>query len=624
MPKTDVYIRGDKSSPSGGTWSGALVAYYRSGWIFLLPYLGFYLLYVWIKGPLNPSLAASGASIPSLLDIYRALHGIHLVGAVAAVRHSIHDAPQGTERAFTSTVWQIVPWCLLGLLFWLPGAYLEFPADPWEHFARINNWRELSTIGPSPGWFYKGHSYFFAYSLVGRLSADLQVRGLGAYQAAVSLLLSWQYYRLAKACGLKRPAALLFTCAQALVFGNDLFGFYRYYGLASTTFSQIAATAAIRTAVSYFQSPVADTHSRLRFRAAFLATLLFAILLAGFNHIQGMAIIGLGLLAASVHYIVRHRPRLFLSLTSLLAILSLLFTWLWPNRPLLDAMRSGGWLNATFGFNLLSPSSPAFRRMVLILGTVGFANLAAAIFLIRRNHIAGWLTVIPVLALLLPPISMPLANAFGAVSPTAIVAFHRFLFAIPPGLALFALGESIWSKRLPERAVMTARVIQGPAKSWRNQIPLGLLVACCALLVILPAGYPYHNRMWSALARTPDDLRFSALFAEFIPKQLSQPTDPRAPLLLIASAGHSVGVQAYRPISSFFTNKDRLMHSAPDRSPAFDLERVRAASATVNRDYYRVLRYLPLSSELFTPRSDSAILSGHWNPNEVALAYTRD
>src|SRR4051812_15512003 len=90
MVHADVRVASDRSSIRATHWRSALIAYYRSGWAFLLPYLGFYLLYVWIKGPLNPVAAGvapppvGGASLPSLLELYWMLHLAHLIGAVVA------------------------------------------------------------------------------------------------------------------------------------------------------------------------------------------------------------------------------------------------------------------------------------------------------------------------------------------------------------------------------------------------------------------------------------------------------------------------------------------------------------------------------------------------------------
>ena len=122
----------------------------------------------------------------------------------------------------------------MALIFFIPGVYLEFPSDPWEHFRRINAWSAATTVGDHSTWFK--FSYFFAYSLVGRVSANQQFYWLNVYYTAVCLLLCWQYFRLALAAGLTKEASFIFVLLQSLLFGNSTFSFYRYYGIASTIF----------------------------------------------------------------------------------------------------------------------------------------------------------------------------------------------------------------------------------------------------------------------------------------------------------------------------------------------------------------------------------------------------
>ena len=68
--------------------------YFHSGWAFLIPYLAAYLLYWWLKWPVNPwSRPGSGAvvsgqwpAVPPLLHVYWTLHAVNLVFAVIALR----------------------------------------------------------------------------------------------------------------------------------------------------------------------------------------------------------------------------------------------------------------------------------------------------------------------------------------------------------------------------------------------------------------------------------------------------------------------------------------------------------------------------------------------------------
>ncbi|MEI6051700.1 MAG: hypothetical protein WCQ44_03260, partial [Opitutaceae bacterium] len=91
---------------SPGSKSGAMLRdYFRSGWAFLIPYLAAYLLYAWLKWPVNPASGGDGlvkvmsesagalpstahsllsTGVPCLLHVYWTLHAIHLMlGAIA-------------------------------------------------------------------------------------------------------------------------------------------------------------------------------------------------------------------------------------------------------------------------------------------------------------------------------------------------------------------------------------------------------------------------------------------------------------------------------------------------------------------------------------------------------------
>ena len=96
--------------PSGSLSTAShrqLVAYFRSGWAFLIPYLAAYLLYAWLKWPVNPASGGEGlvkgmsesagalpllrlpSSVyrpPCLLHVYWFLHALHLMLGALALR----------------------------------------------------------------------------------------------------------------------------------------------------------------------------------------------------------------------------------------------------------------------------------------------------------------------------------------------------------------------------------------------------------------------------------------------------------------------------------------------------------------------------------------------------------
>jgi hypothetical protein len=263
--------------------------------VFLIPYLAAYLLYYVLRWPVNaagservvkvagetgnfaPSLLHSLIP-PPLLHVYWALHAINVGLAVVALvswwrgrwqgiackqaptaplspekqaagtsQESTEDGEDGVS-AFSFQLSAFLPWLLLALLFYIPGVYLEFPADPWQHYNRINEWAWLHTVGEHGYWAKS--SYFLAYSLLGRIAPPTrQLFWLNFYYTGCCLLLCWQYYRLARVVGLGKRASLLFVILQSVLFGNNIFGFYRYYGIGSTMFSQLGAVALIRAAI---------------------------------------------------------------------------------------------------------------------------------------------------------------------------------------------------------------------------------------------------------------------------------------------------------------------------------------------------------------------------------------
>ena len=104
----------------GSNFGAMLQNYFRSGWAFLIPYLAAYLLYAWLKWPVNPVAAGSSpvdggqlavsaigalpstvprstgtpstahsllsTSVPCLLHVYWFLHALHLVLGALALR----------------------------------------------------------------------------------------------------------------------------------------------------------------------------------------------------------------------------------------------------------------------------------------------------------------------------------------------------------------------------------------------------------------------------------------------------------------------------------------------------------------------------------------------------------
>ncbi len=505
-----------------------LVAYFRSGWAFFIPYLAAYLLYAAMGWPVNP--AHTGSWVPSLLHVYWALHAAHLILAGIALRawwkgtafklqlptstSSARALPSTADRLL-STGYSLLPWLCLALIFWIPGIYLEWPSDPWEHLRRINEWRVLDHVTAHSSW--KKSSYFLPYSLTAHTTDQTQLSLLNLYYTGVCLLLSWQYYRLAQAIGLDRRASFIFVLLNALAFGNNIFSFYRYYGLSSSILAQIGAVTLTRLALEVARNPQLSVSDLFRpqvtvYRLSLIVVVPALLALITFNHVQGLGIAGLGVLAVIVWRLIEWRRAMILW-AAVAAVLLSIATVLWfPRHPALDAVyRPQGWLTAWYGFNLFAADSPAFGRSWQILGTVGVADLGFALWLILRgNHAAGWLTLMPVCALILPVFAVPFANAVSANQPTEnIIIFHRMLFAVP-----LSLGTVVALARLaPDIASASGQTSLRPTASGEMRFPLCLpayswtVPIFVVVALLLPPGPKGYARFWQSMQTPPGDLQ---------------------------------------------------------------------------------------------------------------------
>ena len=551
-------------------YSLLLLPYFRSGWAFLIPYLAAYLLYAWLRWPVNAAVGGSGEHgagswLPCLLHVYWALHAIHLGLGAIALRSWWKDSilklqlPTSTgahSAHLLSTAYRLLPWLCLALLFYIPGVYLEWPSDPWEHLRRINEWHILDTVTAHSAWMKS--SYFIPYSLLSWATGLRQIFWLDFYYTGICLLLCWQYDRLARACDLGERASMMFVLLQALLFGNNIFSFYRYYGISSSIYAQLGAVALTRIVLEAAKNPQLSLRTFCRLQSTvhglppsvspttihrqqstdlpasapaagslhtsilslseasatpsswnppavywLLPTVIALLPLIAFNHIQGIGIVGLSVAAVVIWRILYEKAsRIWWVAGVTLALSVAAFLW-WPRHPAIETIyRPNGWLTGWYGFNFFSYTSPSSDKAVQILGVFGVMNLVAGIYALRRNHVAGWLTVGPMIALALPFVALPFANSLANRSTDEIITFHRMIYAIPCGLA-FTYFLSIYVIRF---VVMPYRFVARDGGYFA-------IVILVAVLVSVAPNNPSYNRFWHFLLVTPQDLQLSAIIS---------------------------------------------------------------------------------------------------------------
>jgi len=653
-----------RAAPPPPSTAAALRAYFYSGWAFLIPYLVVYLLYYWQKWPANsfaPSALGNGGYIPALLHVYWALHAIHLALAAIALRSWWRDASQDSEFRVSSTKFgtaysllatrysllgRLAPWVLLTLIFAIPGVYLEWPSDPWEHLSRITEWATHDVVANHSAG-YKSF-YFFAYSWVGWLSPPYLMPCLNVYYTGACLLLAWQYYLLGKAVGLDRRWAFLSVIVNVLTFGNVCFSFYRYYSLASTVFAQMGAVALTRIALEYatsirwkaknkagavaqstkgngsraastahrpqstdlpsprgFVAPYSrfnTQYSLLRLAAA--SATLFALI--AFSHVQGLGITGLSIAAIVVWRLIQWKRSAVFWLTALGVVLSSLTILWWPRQPQIDALlRPNGWLNAWYGFDLFSvKSGAASDRMIQIFGTFGLLNLVFGVILLARNHVVGWLTVTSVIALSLPCVALPFANGLSTVE--YIFMYHRMFFAVPSGLAAIIVAREF-----------DANIFNGLRRmeeSWpKSTTAYSLVLVALTCFFVIPADRLHYNRIWHVLELAPHDLAMKPVWLglEAYDRSLTKHT---ADALAAAPAPGSLAALQHVNRTVIATYRPYGNTSYPPMHDLMGLtELIRAMPAMTS-----IIVFPPRN--FVTAFSLAGLCSGHWRAQEAPLA----
>jgi hypothetical protein len=658
-----------------------LTAYFLSGWAFFIPYLAVYLLYYWQHWPANApynvpvtnglieghhrfsSFLPSIAPIP-LLHVYWVLHAAHaLLSAIvihawwrdtrvvtpdeelnnrlparvlehgpigllplpASRRHRPYSAPFYSTRH--SAAIAIAPWLLLALVFYIPGVYLEWPSDPWEHLRRITEWATRDIVA-SHSAGYKS-LYFLAYSFVAAFPAESQRFWLDIYYTGMCLLLAWQYYLLARAVGLSHRWAFMSVLINVLTFGNVCFSFYRYYGLASTMLAQLGAVALTRLAILTTRGPKGNVPEvsisqpaitagprerplgKMREALMFLPLCSAILALIVFNHVQGLGIAGLSIVSIAVWRLIEWRRSMVFFLTAGVAVLGAATILWWPRHPLITSdYRPNGWLNSWYGFNLFMWPSLAADRAMQILGLFGIINVAAGLALLSRNHVIGWLTVGPLIALGLPFVAIPFCGAL-ANHGEPISDFHRLLFAIPSGLSLTYLAATaaeLWNTR-PKR--MAASAQPSPSMPLLRFLAAVLVVA---VLILIPSNRPSFNRVWNILAIQPDDLNMTSIM-KLSAEQRYKAYNHIERILCPLGAGFVLSVNGAQNIY----DAGRSIDPAPAPSARAEVT-FRSITAVMN-DGIPSLLLVPDAKALYTPQSMAAFLSKHWLPNEVALEY---
>lgn len=603
--------------------------YFYSGWTFFLPYFVTYLLYSWRGWPATDLGRAVVKGVPSLLDVYWIFHKVHLFLLTIAVvswwrslvlkdesvegDHNSRLAEfNGGNRGWRASgkrrevFWRALPWLLVAGILLYTGSFMEWPADPWEHYARINAWGNVGTINQH--YFSKKPSYFLQYSFLS-VTADPATKAAlaGLLSGFSTLLLSWQYYRLARAVGLGPRTGFLFCVIQILTAGNNVFSFSRYYGLSGAMFAQISAVALLRVALTgitqlKFSSCRLENTKKtvLGFGSGIFAGASLVGLTAS-SHLQGLGIAALSCFSAAAWYVWEHFRNKRLAFVASFLALNLLLFYLGSASATVVSLRKEHWLSPLLGFHLASITSPAAARMVQVFGGFGLLNLAAAVVLLLQRHVVGALTLCPVVGLALPVFTIPFVHLLAPSNSSDILVFNRMFFSVPSGLAIITLLRTVYNADPIRR------------ESWAG---LGAL-ATLGLVMAMPPNAPFYNRVWNTLAVIPDDLSMQHITRSGIPQLALRPSAVIPPLLTTRNIGYIVFASGARNSSPFIGN--RLL--IPPLIPSNEREDLTSLLQRLAKEQEPACILVPPVAAIITPASQAAFMSGHWTPVHVALDH---
>ncbi|NEP55967.1 MAG: hypothetical protein F6K31_02945 [Symploca sp. SIO2G7] len=538
---------------------------FADGWFFFVPYL---LLYLYFKYDNLPTA--------TLHNIFIVLHIINLV----LFFFYLYKNKNRQQIKLT----EILFWVFIAILFLQPGAYLEFPSDPWEHFRRIFSWSAYSLIEDNP--INNKFTYFWGWTLMSQVQPLYRRIALDIYSAFWQLLLAYQFYLLALRLGFDKSWAKIQVVATIFLFGTNLFSFYRYYALSSTPLAYIA----------YLRSLIILINARNGDKKQ-LAYLLPLVLIMYYNHIQELLLLLISGFALVLDYLTDSKKQIkILCITVAIAmpIALILGAYMVSNPQLLPEPASGRLslphISSWGSFRIWDTKLPYFETIAVH----GLISLLLAVAWFAKHKTIALLTLTPYLLMLFPPfvLSFVVAMASGYSSNYGT---YRVIYAFPTSFILvFGLKETF--------ILLTKKFKLHPP-----HLQLRLLVVILAILIALPPIYPYRGRFWFQIYQPPAALSFKSIDTTaqwfFTNRQLD------AKCLLMADAA-----------TDFTLNTNLALRIVPRLHVYNPSESLTSDSALKNyiKDQ-NVCRILVAIPDKVSPPPVSVVgqLSGHWNASLV-------
>jgi hypothetical protein len=416
--------------------------YFLSGWQFFVPYLAIY-------------LGGWALSIPveTLRVIFVALHVAHALGFVVCLIW------QRRALSFGSAFF----WSVLFAALYIPGAFLEYPSDPWDHLRRINAWNLASTVGEHaiPTKF----AYFWMWTFAPDFPMERMRPILDLFSAFLQFLVLYQLSRFSKQLGFDDKWAKLQAVAFLLLFGTSIFSI-RYYAISSTP---LALIVYLRFLALWWKRPNSLPIA--------IGESILLIAMMGLNH--GQFLIFVVIFAVGRGLVLLFEQRIWKRIPYggylVLALFIASFAWgalllkhLAPETShlALGELAPGGWFRIWRNYS-------RYRETYGVYGLIG---LLGAFLFFREQRKLSFFFLFPTFLLIYPPSVFLIMRTFHFDVP------YRVLFAAPLSIAFVATVKWLIEQKFISRK-MTAQ------SSF-------LATALCVVLFSYPKSYPWRGKLF--------------------------------------------------------------------------------------------------------------------------------
>ena len=452
---------------------------FAEGWFFFVPYLFFYLVFKYFH-----------LKIFYLENIFIFLHWFNILLFIYYLC-----------KFYTKNhLYKLVFWISLILLFQIPGAYLEFPSDSWEHFRRIFEWQGYGFVNEHSA-NYK-FTYFWGWTLMSKVEPLSRRSALDIYSTFWQFVLAYQFYLFALRIGFSESWAKIQVLGTICLFGTNVFGFYRYYALSSTPLAYIAYLRSLIV--------ITDIFDEKRKKGCELILLLPIIY---YNHYQELLLLLISTLAISFIRLYEKKQivlgkkiiyiiPVFILLSFLLGVLSIKFFQQYAvlisnfyNSYFQDYFKEKTAQYLTLDPNYWSKwgilrvwdqKLPYFQT----LGVYGYLSMLFSLISWEKYRLLSTLTLLPLLLLFFQPFTLFIAIIDGHYTT------FRILYAFPYSFMLI---------------VALKEMFEFISKTKKIYINNHIIVVLLLFLLSAQPSLPWRGRLWHQLYKTPEQLSLKTL-----------------------------------------------------------------------------------------------------------------